>query len=128
MTVICRTGISDIHSTRCRIAWRGDFSELHTRTGLLTLDLDDRTIMLTSSPVCVRPIARELATLLASGFTLAPACGGSLVIATADSTLFEATQIGETIALRLDALPDYRVIVRSEELRSALITFLRTFR
>jgi hypothetical protein len=128
MAVICRTGISDLHSTRCSIAWRGDFSELHARTGLLTLDLDDRTLMLTSQPVCMRPIARELASLLASGFALAPSCGGTLIVAGPETVLFEATQIGSTVSLRLDTLPDYRVIVHGQALHTALITFLRTFK
>lgn len=128
MIVTCRSAVTDIHSIQCRITWRGDFSELHSRTGLLTLDLDDRTIMLTSHSVCMRPIARELAILVASGFALAPACGGVLVVASPETVLFEATQIGETIALRLDALPDCRVIVRGQELHTALIVFLRTFR
>ena len=128
MSVIYRTRISDLHSTRCHITWRGDFSELHSRSGLLTLDLDDRTIMLTATPVCMRPIARELSSLLVSGFALGPACSGALVFAPPDTVLFEATQIGETVSLRVDALPDYRVIVRADTLHSALIAFLRTFR
>lgn len=128
MPVICRTRISDIHSTRCRIAWRGDFSELHARTGLLTLDLDDRTIMLTPYPVCLRPIARELATFLASGFGQAPTCGGDLLLASPDTVLFEVTAIGDTVALRIDALPDHRIIVRGTDLHTTITAFLRTFR
>lgn len=128
MAVVSFTRALEIHSIRCRLAWRGDFAELHARTGLLTLDLDDRTLLLAPAPLQIHPVARSCAGLLASGFALAPACGAAQIITGSGEPLLELIQFADTVCLYPATTPDLTITVCGPVFRSAIIGFLREFR
>lgn len=128
MAVISPARGTALHTSRCRLAWRGDFAELHARTGLLTLDLDDRTLLLAPGPIPIHPIACSCASLLARGFALAPACGAGQVTTGAGEPLLELVQSADTVSLYPDIAPDLTITVCGTVLRSALVAFLREFR
>lgn len=128
MALIFPAQTLEIRSSRCRLAWRGDFAELHARTGLLTLDLDDRTLLLAPAPLQIHPVACSCASLLASGFAFAPACGAGQITTGAGDLLLELIQSADTVSLYPAANPDLTISICGSVFRSAIVAFLREFR
>jgi hypothetical protein len=128
MTVLLARPSAPVFSDVCRFSFRGDFAELHARSGILTLDLDEEVLVLTRNPHPMRRVAEAFAEMLASDFARSRATGSRVILIPEIDFCLELVQMDCHVAIYPEGNPETQIVVPIDRLREGMTRFLRVWR